>query len=91
MKFVRAGLFEFLLFAAIVVVLIAAHSSRLDGAMVIAWALLLIGGSARLIYKGFVDRNDPVALNRAVTGRWSIVLPTKVVRWMRGRSDKTNS
>jgi hypothetical protein len=51
MKFVRAGLLEFLLFGAIVVVLIAAHSSRLDKAMIIAWALILIGGSVRLIYK----------------------------------------
>lgn len=58
MKFVRAGLIEFLLFAAIVAVLIAAHSSRLDKAMIIVWAVLLIGGSARLIVRWMHGQSD---------------------------------
>jgi hypothetical protein len=82
MKSVRAGIFEFLIFAAIVAILLAAHSSRLDKALIVVCAVLLIGGSARLIYKGFSARNDPAAVNRTVTGRWSSILPAKLARWM---------
>jgi prolipoprotein diacylglyceryltransferase len=74
MKFFRSGLIELMIFVAVVAVLIALHSSRLDKGLAIAWMLLLVAGSARLIYKSGVHRNDPVASSRAFTGRWSSVL-----------------
>jgi hypothetical protein len=91
MKFVRSGLLEFLIFMVVISTLIAAHSSRLDKALVVVWAVLLIGGSARLILRGFALRNDPVAANRTMTGRWSSVPPPKILRWIYGQSDEPDS
>jgi hypothetical protein len=87
-KFYCAGLFEFLLFLGIAAGLIALHSRRLDNGLAIVWLLILIGGSARMLYKSWAARSDPVASRRIMTGRWAAVLPPKVVRWMYGESDR---
>ena len=52
MKFIRIGLFECLIFVAVAAILIAAHSSRLDKALVVVWAVLLMGGAARSAFNG---------------------------------------
>jgi hypothetical protein len=69
MKFFRSGLIEFMIFVAIVAVLVALHSSRLDKGLVISWMLLLAAASARSIYKSWVHRNDRVSSSQALTGR----------------------
>lgn len=88
MKFYRAGLIEFLAFVAIVAALVSLHSRRLDNAMAIGWLLVLVAASARLIYKWWRVRNDPVAFRTMTASRWSAVLPPRVMRWMMGDSDK---
>jgi hypothetical protein len=61
MKFFRAGLIECMFFVAIVTVLIAVHSSRLDKGIAIAWVFLLVAASARLAYRSWILRYNPVA------------------------------
>jgi hypothetical protein len=86
-KIFRAGLIEFLIFGAVVVGLTALHSKRLDSAIAFFFLLLLAAASARLVYKSWTTRNDPVESSRVFMGRWASVLPPKVTRWMLGESD----
>lgn len=91
MKFYRAGLIEFLIFLAVFAVLSAVHPRRLDNALAIMWLVVLVAASARLIYKSWATRNDPVAVRHGTAGRWTAVLPPRVVRWMMAESDRHES
>lgn len=62
MSFVRTGLFELLTVVVVVALLIAAHSVRLDKALVVVWAILLIGRSTRAVTFSFTrERNSRIA------------------------------
>jgi hypothetical protein len=49
MKLVRTGLSELLGLVAVVAVLIAVHSARLDQALVVVWATLIVGSCIRAV------------------------------------------
>lgn len=87
MKDYISGIVEFLLFIVFVAGLMALRHTRFDNYLAIAWVSLLTVASVRLVYKGWSMRND--SSMAALTGRWSSVLPPRLMRWMYGEDGKT--